>query len=398
MNLKSLASVLALFAFPVFAQQKPAITDGEAAKHVGEDATVTGKVFSVSTSGKGTTFLNFGAKFPNHTFGGVIFAKNASAVGDVKSYEGKEVSLTGRIELSPDQKPQIIINSADQIKLAADAKPVPAPVASTPAPPPPAPVPATPTPMPAAVPAPAPVPSPGRPSDSSSAQFSGGKIELAMTWNSARRGGEMVRKDLARLFGESGSPGETVRVDTSFEIYPGVPFLAPLSTAKKVLNLDGASSRKVRVTTPGLPQDSLSAHVFEGVFPGGYTRVHLVTDNADQVVSVLLVDSSSRSRVNNEPDTTGYHTYNFIAGDGKAVSYLAVRHQVTPASGASGVVVVDTMLVDPTDPDVQSGGRPGKGSSRSSSSSKPKTGKVLERSRWFVPSALVNLILRCVGG
>ena len=27
-----------------------------------------------------------------------------------------------------------------------------------------------------------------------------------------------------------------------------------------------------------------------------------------------------------------------------------------------------------------------------------KTGKVIERSRWFVPAPIVNLILRCVGG
>lgn len=83
-----------------FGQETPVYTDTEAGQHVGETATVTGKVFSVSTSGKGTTFLNLGDRYPRHTFGAVIFASKQADVGDVKQYEGKEVALTGRIELS----------------------------------------------------------------------------------------------------------------------------------------------------------------------------------------------------------------------------------------------------------------------------------------------------------
>lgn len=389
MYLRSLALVLALAAVTASGQQKPAYPDAEAGKHVGEEATVTGKVFSVSTSPKGTTFLNFGGRFPNHTFGAVLFAGKQAAVGDLKQYEGKEVSITGRIEMSPDQKPQIVLNKADQIKLAIPAAPA-APAATTI---PPAPAPAA-TPMPPPATQPLPVPRAPEPPATSPSPAASGKIELAMTWNSSRRGGEIVRKDLARLFGEAGTPGETTRVDTSIAIYPGVSFLAPVATARKALNLDNIQSKKVKVTTPGLPQDSFSAYVFDGIFPGGFTRVHLVTDNSDQVVSVLFVDSSGRSRVANETDTTGYHTYNFVSGDWKAVKTLVIKHEIAPGSAASGVVVVDTLLVDPTDPEPQAS-RPGKSSTYSS---KPKTGKVLERSRWFVPTPIVNLILRCVGG
>ena len=53
MNPKFPVLILALVSLGAFAQQKPAYTDAEAGKHVGEEATVTGKVFSVSTSGKG---------------------------------------------------------------------------------------------------------------------------------------------------------------------------------------------------------------------------------------------------------------------------------------------------------------------------------------------------------
>ena len=65
--------------------------------------------------------MNLGGRFPKQTFSAVVFARNEGAVGDLKQYEGKEVILSGRIEMSPDQRPQIVINTADQIKLAAAA-------------------------------------------------------------------------------------------------------------------------------------------------------------------------------------------------------------------------------------------------------------------------------------
>jgi len=387
MKTKLITFVAALVFGAAFGQQKPSYTDAEAGKHVGEDAMITGRLANVSISGTGTTFLNLGDRFPRQTFGGVIFASKQAAVGDVKQYEGKDVTLSGRIELSRDQKPQIIISSPDQIKLAGAADPS--------APPAPAPVAATP--MPAAPPATAPtVP----PSSEPIVEKRTGKVELPMGWNTPRRGGESARKDLARLFGYVGSASEEARVDTSIEIYPGIPFLTPVDTAKKTLNLNGSTSSKVKVSTSGFPADAFSAHVFSGVFPGGFNRLFLVTDSQDQVVSILLVDSSSRTRVVNEPDTTGYHTFNFVSGGAKATGNLAIRHQVSPGSTATGVVVVDTLLVDPTDPEDQVPVRKTKGSSsKTTTYNRQKTGRVLERSRWFVPVPIVNLIMRCcVGG
>src|SRR6187401_3593399 len=78
----------------VLAQQKavPGYPDSEAAKHVGEEVAITGKVFGVSKSGKGTTYMNFGDKFPRHIFSGVVLARDESKVGDVKKYEGQVVT------------------------------------------------------------------------------------------------------------------------------------------------------------------------------------------------------------------------------------------------------------------------------------------------------------------
>ncbi|MEO6788110.1 MAG: OB-fold nucleic acid binding domain-containing protein, partial [Chthoniobacteraceae bacterium] len=144
--------------------------DTEAGKHAGDEATVTGRVASVSKSGKGTVYLNFGEKFPRQTFSGVVFAKDADKVGDLAQFEGRTVALTGRIELSPDGKPQIIIRSAGQVKLAdgavssaTSAPPAPVMPVTTPAP---MPAPAAPSPSRAsvspapAIPAPKPTPPP----------------------------------------------------------------------------------------------------------------------------------------------------------------------------------------------------------------------------------------------
>lgn len=371
----------------------PVYPDTEAANHVDEEATVTGKVFGVSTSKTGTTYVNLGGNFPQHTFAGVIFVSKQADVGDVKQYEGKEVTLTGRITLSRDasKKPQILISKADQIKLAT------AP-AAPPAPPTP---PLTPTPAPTsstsapAMPLPALTPPVPKEVPIAAATV---KIQLASGWSTPRRGGEMTRKDLARIFGTVGTASETTTADAAIEVYPGIPFLTQVNTVKRLMKLDALPCAKSRIMTAGLPFDSFTSHDFTGVFPGGYDHLHLITDKDEQVVSLLLVDSSSRARVTNEPDGTGYHTYNFISGNSKAAAYYAIRHQVTPPSTPTASVVVDTLLVDPTDPETPTPKTGKKSSSKSSYSSKPKTGKILERSRWFVPLPVVNLILRSTTG
>jgi hypothetical protein len=224
------------------------------------------------------------------------------------------------------------------------------------------------------------------------------KIQLASGWSTPRRGGEMTRKDLARIFGTVGTASDSTTASAALEVYPGIPFLTQVNTVKRLMKLDALPCAKSRIMTAGLPFDSLTSHDFSGVFPGGYDHLHLITDKDEQVVSILLVDSSSRARVTNEPDGTGYHTYNFISGNSKAAAYYAIRHQVTPPSTPTASVVVDTLLVDPTDPETPTPKTGKKSSSKSSSYSKPKTGKILERSRWFVPLPIVNLILRSTAG
>ena len=65
-------TLLALFAGALaalaIAQAPPNYRATEAAKHVGETATVTDRVDGVHQSGKGNIFLNMGGKYPNQAF------------------------------------------------------------------------------------------------------------------------------------------------------------------------------------------------------------------------------------------------------------------------------------------------------------------------------------------
>jgi DNA/RNA endonuclease YhcR with UshA esterase domain len=86
-----------------------------AKNHIGQKATVVGKVVEVSHSEK-VIHINFGGKFPANTFSAVIFSKEMNLFSEVDSYEGKEIEITGTIT-EYQGKPQIILDKPDKIKL-----------------------------------------------------------------------------------------------------------------------------------------------------------------------------------------------------------------------------------------------------------------------------------------
>jgi hypothetical protein len=221
----------------------------------------------------------------------------------------------------------------------------------------------------------------------------GRKIALAQGWDSSPQGGAMTRKDLATIFAGLGR----VNVDeNAITIYAGIPYLAPLAEAKKRLKLEGATSSRSKVTTPGLPIGSFFSYSFSGVFEGGFNRLYLITDLADQVVSVQFVEDAPRQRSKEVTDLYGFHTYNFVSGRTKGTDDLIIKHEVV--EGPPQVVVVESVLVNPNP--FAGDSAPGAKSSKSSSgkSRKPTSGEVMEMSRWFVPVPVVRLILRCAEG
>ena len=90
----------------------PTVTPAEAATQEGKEVKVKGRVEGQKTSAKGVTYLNFGAKYPNHVFSCVLLAKDFPSGPPM--LEGKEVEVTGVIKMY-EGKPSMDISSSDQI-------------------------------------------------------------------------------------------------------------------------------------------------------------------------------------------------------------------------------------------------------------------------------------------
>lgn len=93
----------------------------EAHEIVGEEAVICGVVMQVATP-KGIrgnpTYINMGARYPNHPFTVVIWGRDAMKfpMGALKSYEGKQIAVTGLVE-EYRGKPQIVVKEVEQISL-----------------------------------------------------------------------------------------------------------------------------------------------------------------------------------------------------------------------------------------------------------------------------------------
>jgi hypothetical protein len=91
---------------------------GDAASHVGENATVCGVVASAKfavNSRSQPTFLDLDRPYPNAVFTGVIFGDDRSKFGTPeKLLQGTHVCLSGVIRLYRG-KPEIILNDPSQL-------------------------------------------------------------------------------------------------------------------------------------------------------------------------------------------------------------------------------------------------------------------------------------------
>ena len=91
------------------------VTAEKVKDHLGEIITVKGIVSDVHISEK-VAYLNFGNKFPKNDFSGVVFSGKFSEFDDLESFKDKLVEITGSVSVFRN-KPQIILNSSDQIKI-----------------------------------------------------------------------------------------------------------------------------------------------------------------------------------------------------------------------------------------------------------------------------------------
>jgi len=106
--------------FPILgAVGQTTLTATQAKDHIGEQATVCGKVvstgFAESSRGK-PTFLNFDKPYPDQIFTLAIWGSDRSKFGDPETkYRGKWVCVTGKISAFKGV-PEVVANESAQIK------------------------------------------------------------------------------------------------------------------------------------------------------------------------------------------------------------------------------------------------------------------------------------------
>lgn len=103
---------------PALAQKN--LTATEAKDHLGEKATVCGKVVSThwATSSRGSpTFLNFDQPYPNQIFTVVVWGTDRSKFGNPETaYRDKQVCVTGKITAFKGV-PEVVAYEPTQIKV-----------------------------------------------------------------------------------------------------------------------------------------------------------------------------------------------------------------------------------------------------------------------------------------
>lgn len=99
------------------------LTTTEAKNHIGEQATVCGKVaggrYAATTRGK-PTFLDLDKPYPNELFTVLIWVENRAKFGaPEETYRNKNICVTGRIQ-SYRGEPEIV--ASDPVQLSADSR------------------------------------------------------------------------------------------------------------------------------------------------------------------------------------------------------------------------------------------------------------------------------------
>ena len=109
-----LLPVIAAFSTAAAFAESPTYTAADAAKHIGETASVTDKVEGVYQAKGGNIFLNMGGSHPNAPFTAFIPSTSAEKFPDFKKLEGATIIVTGKITAHND-KAEIVLRGPDQL-------------------------------------------------------------------------------------------------------------------------------------------------------------------------------------------------------------------------------------------------------------------------------------------
>jgi len=168
------------------------------------------------------------------------------------------------------------------------------------------------------------------------------QVSLQPGYDSRMQGGDISMREMQLLLSSHCSEG----VDLSgagTKIYNGVTYLMDSEQAATVLGLAHSVPSRVPVAAPGFPKNSTYYIGYDGAFEGHFNRLYLVTDTANKVVAIQLVDEHPKSRWKSAAALAAatWSTYNFINARMRASDTVRVQ-AVSKRQG--NIILIDTQV------------------------------------------------------
>ena len=168
------------------------------------------------------------------------------------------------------------------------------------------------------------------------------QVSLQPGYDSRMQGGDISMRELQLLLSPHCSEG----VDLSgvgTKIYNGVTYLMDSEQAATVLSLAHNVSSRVPVATPGFPKNSMYYIGYDGAFEGNFNRLYLLTDTANKVVAIQLVDEDPKGRWKSAAALAAatWSTYNFINARMRASDTVRVQ-AISKRQG--NVILIETQM------------------------------------------------------
>src|SRR5438094_7572376 len=168
------------------------------------------------------------------------------------------------------------------------------------------------------------------------------QVSLQPGYDSRMQGGDISMREMQLLLSSHCSEG----VDLSgagTKIYNGVTYLMDSEQAATILGLAHSVASRVPVAAPGFPKNSTYYIGYDGAFEGHFNRLYLVTDTANKVVAIQLVDEHPKGRWKSAAALASatWSTYNFINARMRASDTARVQ---AGSKRQGNIVVIDTQV------------------------------------------------------
>src|SRR6184192_4092289 len=168
------------------------------------------------------------------------------------------------------------------------------------------------------------------------------QVSLQPGYDSRMQGGDISMRELQSLLSpHCGGAGDLNGAGA--KIYNGATYLMDAEQAATILNLPHSAPSRVPVATSGFPKNSVYYMGYDGAFEGHFNRLYLVTDTANKVVAIQLVDEHPKGRWKSAAALAAatWSTYNFINARMRASDAARVQ---AGSKRQGNIVVIDTQV------------------------------------------------------